>query len=67
MIKGATTTGEETVCRHSQVFKLLTHNMCPPGHFTVSFKLSGPVNNQDFTGKFEDGVLEGVVKKVRKK
>ncbi|CAA7053278.1 unnamed protein product [Microthlaspi erraticum] len=65
MIKGVTTTGEKTVCRHSQVFTMLTQNMCPPGHFTISFQLPGPVSNKDFNGNFgSDGVLEGVVKKL---
>ncbi|VVB03879.1 unnamed protein product [Arabis nemorensis] len=66
VIKGTTTTGEETVCRHSQVFKMLTQNLGPPGPFTISFKLPGPVNNEEFSGKLEFGVLEGKVKKVRK-
>uniref|UniRef100_A0A1J3JF22 SHSP domain-containing protein n=1 Tax=Noccaea caerulescens TaxID=107243 RepID=A0A1J3JF22_NOCCA len=65
MIKGVTTTGERTVCRDSQVFTMLTHNMCPPGHFTMSFQLPGPVSNKDFVGNFgSDGVLEGVVKRL---
>lgn len=65
MIKGVTTTGERTVCRDSQVFTMLTQNMCPPGHFTMSFQLPGPVSNKDFVGNFgPDGVLDGVVKKL---
>uniref|UniRef100_A0A1J3K5W5 SHSP domain-containing protein n=1 Tax=Noccaea caerulescens TaxID=107243 RepID=A0A1J3K5W5_NOCCA len=65
MIKGATTTGEKTVCRHNQVFKMITQNLCPPGHFTISFQLPGPVSCEDFNGNFgSDGVLEGVVKKL---
>ncbi|KAG5414822.1 hypothetical protein IGI04_002389 [Brassica rapa subsp. trilocularis] len=65
LIKGATTTGEKTVCKHNQVFKMLSQNLCPPGHFTISFQLPGPVSNEDFSGNFgADGVLEGVVKKL---
>ena len=65
MIKGATTTGEQTVCKHNQIFKMLTQNLCPPGHFTINFQLPGPVSNEEFNGNFgSDGVLEGVVKKV---
>ncbi|KAL9450530.1 hypothetical protein AB3S75_012292 [Citrus x aurantiifolia] len=63
-IKGVTTTGEKTVCKQNQVFKMLTQNLSPPGHFSISFKLPGPVNTEDFTGKFgTDGMLEGLVKK----
>ncbi|KAJ4887384.1 Alpha-crystallin domain-containing protein 22.3 [Raphanus sativus] len=65
LIKGVTTTGEKTVCKHNQVFKMLSQNLCPPGHFTISFQLPGPVSNEDFSGNFgADGVLEGVVKKL---
>lgn len=62
-IKGITTTGEKTVCKHSQVFRMLSQNLCPPGHFTVTIQLPGPVNNQEFKGHFGTGILEGVVKK----
>ncbi|VVA93986.1 unnamed protein product [Arabis nemorensis] len=65
LIKGATTTGEKTVCKHNQIFTMLTQNLCPPGHFTISFQLPGPVSNEEFNGNFgSDGVLEGVVKKL---
>ncbi|KAL1222363.1 Alpha-crystallin domain-containing protein 22.3 [Cardamine amara subsp. amara] len=65
LIKGTTTTGERTVCKHHQVFKMLSQNLCLPGHFTISFQLPGPVSNEEFNGNFgSDGVLEGVVKKV---
>ncbi|XP_010549932.1 PREDICTED: alpha-crystallin domain-containing protein 22.3-like [Tarenaya hassleriana] len=65
LIKGVTTTGEKTVCKHSQVFRMLTQNLCPPGHFTISFQLPGPVDNDEFVGQFgSDGVLVGTVKKI---
>ncbi|XP_006302788.2 alpha-crystallin domain-containing protein 22.3 [Capsella rubella] len=65
LIKGTTTTGERTICKHNQIFKMLTQNLCPPGHFTISFQLPGPVSNEEFNGNFgSDGVLEGVVKKM---
>lgn len=65
MIRGNTITGEKTICRHNQVFKMITHNMCPPGPFTLSFQLPGPVSCDDFNGNFaSDGVLEGLVKKL---
>ncbi|GAV57834.1 LOW QUALITY PROTEIN: hypothetical protein CFOL_v3_01370, partial [Cephalotus follicularis] len=32
-----TTIGEKTVCRHIQVFRMITDNLPPQGHFTMSF------------------------------
>ncbi|KAG7585547.1 Alpha crystallin/Hsp20 domain [Arabidopsis thaliana x Arabidopsis arenosa] len=65
LITGVTTTGEKTVRVHNQVFKMLSQNLCPPGPFTISFQLPGPVSNKDIRGKFgSDGVLEGIVKKL---
>lgn len=62
-IKGVTTTGEKTVVKNSQIFKM-TQNLCPPGHFSISFRLPGPVNHQQLTGFFgTNGILEGIVKK----
>ena len=64
LIKGVTMTGESTVYRHSQVFEMQTQNLCPPGHFSISFKLPGPVDPQQFSGNFgTDGILEGIVMK----
>lgn len=38
--------------------------LCPPGPFTVSFQLPGPVEPNQFTGTFgSDGILEGIVMK----
>lgn len=63
-IKGVTTTGEKTVCKNSQVFKMQTQNLCPPGHFSISFQLPGPVECQKVTLSFEtDGILEAIVQK----
>ncbi|KAJ6359814.1 hypothetical protein OIU77_003924 [Salix suchowensis] len=63
-IKGVTTTGENTVCKHSQIFRMQTRNLCPPGHFSITFQLPGPVDHQQFKGNFGiDGMLEGIVKK----
>ncbi|KAI7729496.1 hypothetical protein M8C21_024496 [Ambrosia artemisiifolia] len=45
-----------------------SQNLCPPGHFSVSFKLPGPVDPQQFSGNFgTDGILEGIVMKAPKK
>lgn len=63
-IKGVTTTGESTVCKHSQIFRMQTRNLCPPGHFSITFQLPGPVDHQQFKGNFGiDGMLEGIVTK----
>jgi hypothetical protein len=64
VIKGVTTTGEKIVCKNSQIFQMQTQNLCPPGHFSISFQLPGPVDHQQFSGSFGiDGILEGIVKK----
>ncbi|KAI3798530.1 hypothetical protein L1987_33807 [Smallanthus sonchifolius] len=67
-VRGVTVTGEKTVCRFDQIFEMQSQNLCPPGHFSVSFKLPGPVDPQQFSGNFgTDGILEGIVKKAPKK
>ncbi|KAL6133992.1 hypothetical protein ACLB2K_066225 [Fragaria x ananassa] len=64
LIRGVTITGEKTVYRYSQIFEMQTQNLCPTGHFSISFQLPGPVNPQQFSGNFgTDGILEGVVMK----
>lgn len=64
LIRGVTTTGEQTVYMQSQVFEMQTQNLCPSGHFSISFKLPGPVDPQQFSGNFgTDGILEGIVMK----
>ncbi|KAK2975315.1 hypothetical protein RJ640_025034 [Escallonia rubra] len=64
LIRGVTATGEKTICRYSQVFEMKSQNLCPPGHFSISFKLPGPVDPQQFSGNFgTDGILEGIVVK----
>lgn len=65
LIRGVTTTGEKTVCRYSQVFEMQSQNLCPPGQFSISFQLPGPVDPYQFSGNFgTDGILEGIVMKV---
>ncbi|KAJ9541139.1 hypothetical protein OSB04_027645 [Centaurea solstitialis] len=67
-VRGATVTGEKTVCRFDQIFEMQSQKLCPPGHFSVSFKLPGPVDPQQFSGNFgTDGILEGIVMKARRK
>ncbi|XP_057423985.1 increased DNA methylation 2-like [Lotus japonicus] len=64
LISGATTTGEKTVSRYSQVFDMQTQNLCPPGPFSITFQLPGPVDPHQFSGNFgTDGILEGIVMK----
>lgn len=64
LIRGVTMTGEKTVYRYSQMFEMRTQNLCPSGHFSISFQLPGPVDPQEFSGNFgTDGILEGVVMK----
>ncbi|KAM3302997.1 hypothetical protein P3S67_014027 [Capsicum chacoense] len=45
LIKGESAAGESTVCKHSMVFKMQTQNLCPPGEFTVSIQLPGPIDH----------------------
>ncbi|PHT37784.1 Alpha-crystallin domain-containing protein 22.3 [Capsicum baccatum] len=64
LIKGESVTGESTVCKHSMVFKMKTQNLCPPGEFTVSIQLPGPIDYLTSDCVFGiDGIFEGVVKK----
>ncbi|MCD7453729.1 hypothetical protein HAX54_021961 [Datura stramonium] len=66
LIRGMTT-GDRTVHKYSQVFEMQTQNLCPTGHFTISFKLPGPVDPQEFSGNFgTDGILEGIVMKAER-
>lgn len=68
LIRGVTVaTGEKRVCMYSQVFEMQSQNLCPPGHFSISFQLPGPVDPQLFTGDFGiDGIFEGIVMKKKK-
>lgn len=64
LIRGVTVTGEKTVCMFSQTFEMQSQNLCPPGNFSIFFKLPGPVDSQQFSGNFgTDGILEGIVMK----
>ncbi|KNA22578.1 hypothetical protein SOVF_032790 [Spinacia oleracea] len=64
VIKGETVTGEKKIYRFTQTFVMQTQNMCPPGPFSISFQLPGPVDPQKFSGSFgQDAILEGIVMK----
>ncbi|KAL8099678.1 alpha-crystallin domain-containing protein 22.3 [Apium graveolens] len=65
-IKGITTTGEKKVLKHGMVFEMLTQNLCPPGEFSISFQLPGPIDSEGVHAVFgTDGMFEGVVKKMQ--
>lgn len=64
LINGVTTTGEKIVYKNSLKFEMQSRHLCPPGHFSISFKLPGPVDSQHLSAHFGiDGVFEGIVKK----
>ncbi|KAH9605367.1 hypothetical protein KSS87_007758 [Heliosperma pusillum] len=64
LIKGETITGETSVTRYSQEFVMQSQNLCPPGPFSISFQLPGPVDPQQFSGTFgTSAILEGIVMK----
>lgn len=64
LIRGVTVSGGKTVYRYSQTFEMQSQNLCPPGQFSISFTLPGPVDPQQFSGTFgTDGILEGIVMK----
>lgn len=68
VIRGTTTTGEQRVYKNSRVFHMHTQFLCPPGPFTISFQLPGPVEPCQFPGTFgSDGIFEAVVMKQRAK
>ncbi|KAL9235054.1 hypothetical protein vseg_009854 [Gypsophila vaccaria] len=66
LIRGETVTGEKTVHRYSQEFVMQSRNLCPPGPFSISFRLPGPVDPQQFSGTFgTNAILEGIVMKQK--
>ncbi|XP_071703488.1 alpha-crystallin domain-containing protein 22.3-like [Rutidosis leptorrhynchoides] len=62
-VNGVTSTGEKKILAHNMVFEMHTQNFCPPGDFSVSFKLGAHVDPSTLEHEFDNGVLEGVVKK----
>ncbi|CAN1143816.1 Alpha-crystallin domain-containing protein 22.3 [Linum perenne] len=63
-IEGVTTTGGQVVEKPPQVFFMESQNLCPPGPFTMKFRLPGPVVPENFRSNFADGMFEGIVKKL---
>lgn len=50
----------------STVYQMKVQQLCPPGPFTISFNLPGPVDPRLFSPNFRsDGILEVVVMKHR--
>lgn len=62
------TSGGRTIRKPSRVFEMKFQQLCPPGPFTLSFSLPGPVDPRQFAPNFRsDGIFEGVVIKHTKK
>lgn len=58
------TTGGKTIKKRSRVFKMEFQQLCPPGPFTLSFSLPGPVDPRLFAPNFRsDGIFEAVIVK----
>ncbi|KAL8218393.1 hypothetical protein R6Q57_021766 [Mikania cordata] len=63
-VRGETSTGGKTVTRHSRVFEMKFQQQSPPGPFTLSFSLPGPVDPRLFSPNFRsDGIFEAIVMK----
>ncbi|KAL5778413.1 hypothetical protein ACOSP7_011339 [Xanthoceras sorbifolium] len=61
-IQGSTSGGKTIRKRSRRVFRMKFQQLCPPGPFTVSFSLPGPVDPRLFSPNFRsDGIFEGVV------
>ncbi|KAG6785539.1 hypothetical protein NC652_005069 [Populus alba x Populus x berolinensis] len=60
------TSGGKIIKKRSRVFRMKSQQMCPPGPFTVSFNLPGPVDPRLVSPKFRtDGIFEAVVIKQK--
>ncbi|CAK7331480.1 unnamed protein product [Dovyalis caffra] len=65
-IKGVVTIDAGILKDSCSVFQMRVQQLCPPGPFTISFKLPGPVDPRLFCPNFRnDGVLEVAVMKYR--
>ncbi|CAH9070414.1 unnamed protein product [Cuscuta europaea] len=63
-IRGVTSTSENILSRHSRLFEMKFQEQCPPGAFTMSFSLPGPVDPRLIAPNFRsDGIFEAVVMK----
>ncbi|KAM5573962.1 increased DNA methylation 2 [Rosa sericea] len=58
------TSGGNPIKKRSRVFQMKLQQLCPPGPFTLSFSLPGPVDPRLFAPNFgSDGIFEGVILK----
>ncbi|KAI9116760.1 hypothetical protein K1719_012126 [Acacia pycnantha] len=58
--------GGRTIRKNSRVFQMKVQYLCPPGPFTLSFSLPGPVNPRLLAPNFRsDGIFEAVVIKQK--
>uniref|UniRef100_A0A7C8YDJ5 SHSP domain-containing protein n=1 Tax=Opuntia streptacantha TaxID=393608 RepID=A0A7C8YDJ5_OPUST len=65
-LQGVINGGELAKKNPKTVYHMSVTQLSPPGPFTVSFKLPGPVDPRLFSPTFRsDGILEGVVMKYR--
>ncbi|CAL9028446.1 unnamed protein product [Prunus brigantina] len=56
------TSGGNPIRKRSRVFQMKLQQLCPPGPFTLSFSLPGPVDPRLFAPNFgPDGIFEGVI------
>ncbi|XP_076955173.1 uncharacterized protein LOC143629910 [Bidens hawaiensis] len=62
-IDGATSASGKKVHSHYMMFDMHTQNLCPPGDFSVSFKLPAHVDPTTLEHILDNGALEGVIKK----
>ncbi|MED6157441.1 hypothetical protein PIB30_023011 [Stylosanthes scabra] len=54
--------GGRTITKQSRVYDMKVRQLCPPGPFTLQFKLPGPVDPRLFAPNFKsDGIFEAVV------
>lgn len=58
------TSGGRTIKKRCRVFEMEFQQLCPPGPFTLSFSLPGPVDPRLFAPNFRsDGIFEAVILK----
>lgn len=56
------TSGGNPIKKRSRVFQMKLQQLCPPGPFTLSFSLPGPVDPRLFAPNFgSDGIFEGII------
>ncbi|KAK3002467.1 hypothetical protein RJ639_022107 [Escallonia herrerae] len=59
-------TGSEVLKNSSTVYDMKVQQLCPPGPFSISFNLPGPVDTRLVSHNFRpDGILEVIVMKYR--